>query len=920
MKKTYLIIALIANSVAIAADSAPPAKPALMQPASKLEEIVMVFKTHFDIGYTELASDVIQMYRTSMIDRALDTMQGMPPETQFVWTVSGWPLSQILWDGQDPVRRQRVEEAIRANRISWHAMPCSLETDSLDMETLARSLVFSDNLSKKYGKPLCRAGKMSDVPEHSWFIPTLLANAGVKFLHIGSNNQCVPPDAPDFFWWEGPDGSRVLVFFSKCTYGSALFPPEKWPFKTWFAMQMTEDNQGPPSAEHVKDLVATAKAKLPNVKVTIGTIDDFWKSISKEDLSKLPVVRSDMPDTWIHGIGSMPRETALAHNIRPKLSTWEMLDTWLVQAQLKPDDAKAQFAEAYERSLMFGEHTWGSQTEGIQDDMRGEKLLKALAEYRANGKPKQLVKPGIAFFEESFDQKRRYIWRTRDLVEPGLATDMKLLAENVAVDGSRIVVFNSLPWTRSAIVSVPKASLKDLPPGPLSASAGQAETPVSDAGTNLSFLAKNLPASGYATFVLRKAAPPATAQPGDSSGPLRFENAFFTMIVDPTRGGISSLVDKKTGRELVEQGGDAALGQYLFEQFGGKDVFAFIGDYSTYGRGRGVYRDAAITQEGINQSGQQLGKPFMPVDVNYSANYAANGTVKLDRDAQGELITLTMPPSGKNPDPVTLRIRLYDALPYLDLEWEIANKTPDRTPEGGWLCLPFNLKNPTWKLGRLGAVTDPAKDIVGSANFHLFALETGVSVRDEDGFGVAVCPLDSPLVSLGEPGLWKFSKAWTKRKSRVYVNLFNNKWNTNFPLWIDGSWRSRVRLWTLDARSTDWDMVGPSWEARTACAVGVADGKAGQLPLEQEGVKLSRPGVLVTAFGPNPYGDGTVLRVWEQAGTTGEITVTLPAATKFTTAMPVNLRGEKTGEPLNFTSSKFTFQLKGYAPASFILQ
>jgi len=150
---------------------------------------------------------------------------------------------------------------------------------------------------------------------------------------------------------------------------------------------------------------------------------------------------------------------------------------------------------------------------------------------------------------------------------------------------------------------------------------------------------------------------------------------------------------------------------------------------------------------------------------------------------------------------------------------------------------------------------------------------SGVSVRDEDGYGVAVCPLDNPLVSIGEPGLWKFSKTWTERKSRVYVNLSNNMWNTNFPLWIEGSWHSRVRIWPLDNKSTDWDMVGPSWEARTSCVAGVTEGKAGKLSPQSEGVGISRPGVLLTAFGPNPYGDGTILRLWEQAGKSGKCTV-----------------------------------------------
>ena len=116
------------------------AATAAAQQNSKVEEIIIVFKTHFDIGYTHLASDAVNGYRTTMIDDALNSIEGMPPNQQFVWTLPGWPLTQILWKGQDPVRRHRVEEAIRSGRIAWHALPYTVETDGLDMESLARGL------------------------------------------------------------------------------------------------------------------------------------------------------------------------------------------------------------------------------------------------------------------------------------------------------------------------------------------------------------------------------------------------------------------------------------------------------------------------------------------------------------------------------------------------------------------------------------------------------------------------------------------------------------------------------------------------------------------------------------------------------------------------------------------------------------
>ena len=119
---------------------------------------------------------------------------------------------------------------------------------------------------------------------------------------------------------------------------------------------------------------------------------------------------------------------------------------------------------------------------------------------------------------------------------------------------------------------------------------------------------------------------------------------------------------------------------------------------------------------------------------------------------------------------------------------------------------------------------------------------------------------------------------------------------------------------------TDAVMATPALEARNPLLAVSATGKGKTLPAEQTGISLSRKGSIVTAFGQNPDSAGTLLRVWEQAGTSGELTVTLPAGAKFVTATPVNLRGEKTGEPLNITDGKFTFNLNPYAPASFALE
>jgi hypothetical protein len=88
------------------------------------------------------------------------------------------------------------------------------------------------------------------------------------------------------------------------------------------------------------------------------------------------------------------------------------------------------------------------------------------------------------------------------------------------------------------------------------------------------------------------------------------------------------------------------------------------------------------------------------------------------------------------------------------------------------------------------------------------------------------------------------------------------------------------------------------------------------LPPVLKGLALSRKGITVTAFGPNPDGDGTLLRLWELAGTSGDCTVTLPEAMKVTSVQPIDLRGRPTGEPLPIRERTMTLPVNAFAPVS----
>jgi hypothetical protein len=863
-----------------------------MRAESQVKEIVIVFKTHFDIGYNDLVTNILTRYRTKFTDGALKLIEEsrqLPVDEQFAWTVPGWPLKEMLWPGQTPERREKLQQAFKEGRFAVHSLPFSLETESLDLEDLVRGLTFSAALARAAGLEIPRAAKMTDVPEHTWVLPTLLQHAGVNFLHIGCNPASRVMAVPPLFWWEGPDGARVLTEYSP-EYGTQLMPPANWPYHTWLAMIMTGDNQGAPTAAEVNSIRARIARELPGVKLKFGKLEDFSDAIRAEKNEHIPVVRGDMPDTWIHGFESMPIETKQAWDVRPLEGAVAMLDTELRAGGVNPSPLGQPLALAYENSLLYSEHTfgyYGSQPGGF---WYGEAWKQKLAE----GK--------YARFLKSFDDKRAYIHTTASIVTNALDERMQLLAQNVAADGPRIVVFNPLPWERSGGVEVQLpgddfAGVRDLSNGHLvkmSASEGR----------TLRFMAEAVPPGGYKTFQ-----PIAGAGANETASRRAgvIENKFFRLKVEAARGGLVSLADLKTGRELVAAKDENSFGSYWHERFAVTNVNAFVKSYSRFQGG---------------WAANDFGKPGMPGPDQspYAMFLLTNWTVSVQASALAQTIILHSADAAPLAKSVTLKYTLPAGQPYLDLEWTIDEKTPNPIPEGGWLCLPFNLEQPKFELARLGSLIDPARDIIDGGNRELLCLNSGMTVTGPDGFGVGLCPLDSPLVSLGEPGLWKFSLHDMPRRGRVFINLYNNQWDTNFPLWQDGSWNSRVRLWVVRGGDAEKNIITPSWEARSPLIVAYGDGSRGKLPVMKTGLQLSRRGVLVTLFGPDPYSDKTLLRVWELAGHAGSLTVNLPSDFRAIRAVPVNLRGELAGDAVKIRNGAFRFKLGAFTPASFRLE
>ncbi len=864
--------------------------------SSQVTDIVVVFKMHVDIGYTDWAEGVLQKYSNEMLDQTLKSIEvtfTLPRNEQFVWTIPGWPLKYML-ENCNEQNRIKLEKAIKNGRIVPHALPVTFQTEASDNESLVRGLSTTSHINSAFGLPEARDAKLTDVPSHSRVLPTILKNAGIDFLHIGCNPGSISPDVPRLYWWQGPDGKRLLTMYWAEYYGSDILPPKDWPHKTWLAMIHTHENIGAPTPDEVASILKTAREKMPGAKVKIGRLSDFYDLLIKEN-PELPVITGDMPDTWIHGYMSMPKETKISKHLQRETFNTEILNSQMNLWGVVSNSLNPYIEEAFENMILYDEHTFGAaMTHADQhkwtyyDEF---KINKSLGNYE--------------YIEGSWNEKANRIRKAEKIIKPLMQSRLKKLASSIKVDGKKIVVYNPLPWPRSGRVEffagIYKKNfrvygLKEEKTGDI--------IPVFEDYNLLSFDAGTIPSLGYKTY--QPVLEPISVQRETHIDTLnnRLENRFFRIQIDRKLGTLLSVFDKKSQRELVDSASDFGFGEYFLERPGQIMIEKYNKDYIKPGSENWAKDEMIRTNVPYQQ--QKIFKGSCD-RINYQdMGNAVRATVLChlnDDDQQSYLVSYT----------------LYENQPYIEIAWGVHGKTPNPLPEAGWLSIPFAVNKPEYRLYRTGGIVDPQTEFVRRTNSDYYFLNTSMALFDNKGSGVAInCPT-SPGVSIDKPGLFQFSGTKQLSTGRVYVNLFNNQWGTNFTEWIEGSFSAKMYLWSYENYDSEKTFVTPSEETRVPLKGVFFEGNPGSQSATKQGISLSQKGILITAF--YSIDEGMLLRLWEQAGVGSNCIVTLPSGSPFNKAFPCNLRNKiKSDQGIEITNNSFQFKIRANQPASFILK
>lgn len=836
---------------------------------NKLKTIYVVFKTHFDIGFTGLASEVVESYQGSMLQKALQICQltsANPEGHRYVWTMPSWPLKKSLATTEPSLREQAIK-LVEEGRLTWHALPFTTHTDFCGIEEFVRGLEINAELGRDFGQKRI-AAKMTDVPGHTRMLPSLLAKAGVKFLHLGCNACVNPPEVPLCFFWQGPDGDGIVTFYTKGGYGTGLFPPEDWKYPVWLALMNTNDNEGPHSPEIIPEILQKVELKAPGVKVVIGNLDDFAQAFLACN-PKLPVIDTDLADSWIHGVGTYPAEVSRLRALRKMVMNTEgvLALEGLFTGSPPDEDTKGSLSEVYENILLFDEHTWGLDTK--------LSLLPMHNGERVYAKQQFLEEKGSAVYqrlEASWEEKSGYVlmaekalrevvnrrWAGDRTFRPTSAQRQAVLPSGAQSEAQqpapnqegKIAVYNLLAWNRDGEADL--TGLVTLGQGLVDA-AGRVY-PVYNQITGCRVWLENLPALGCRVYTVTDHATAYHTRPlavPDGAGGAILENSRIILSIDGKTGRIDRFFDKLNGKEWVA--GEAPFGEYQYMVHGKERIVRYLKDYAY-----------DLTDWYLADNG----RPGYP-RVNDRIFAATSCVVEItNTDRQGVVrVTWQMPEESVtkfgNAPSVIMEVSLAAEMGFADLVYRITDKVETPFAESGHFIFTLDAKNPQYAIQKMGAVFDPATDIQPGANNSLYCCDRWMTVTDGP-YGIAFFPKDTPLLSIGENGIYRYTKAYKPNKPVLYWNAFNNQWGTNFPQWIGGNFRFAFRIYPYTGKWNETDLPKRAEEYATPLFP-VKDGRAYALLAE------TIENATVLALKSANDGRGYILRLQESRGKKGEL-------------------------------------------------
>jgi len=804
-------------------------KDLLIKPVRKMT-IYILPHSHTDIGYTEIQTAIEKKQVQNLVDgiRYAKQTAGYPEGARFVWNVEVTWAADLYLNRLGEEAKKDFFEAARNGQISFNGMYLNELTGLCRPEELLHLFKYSTELAKKTGQTI-DAAMISDVPGYTWGTVTAMAQAGIRYFSVAPNyvdriGDILVKWENKPFWWVSPSGQeKVLVWIPLKGYALSHMISKLTPeWVTDYLGQLAKmnypydiahirwsghgDNSVPDPAicEFVKDW----NTKYTWPKFIISSTSEAFGAFEKKYGQQIPSVSGDWTPYWEDGAGSSALETGMNRNTAERLSQAEVI--WALQDPAKYPGQK--FEDAWKKVLLYSEHTWGAWC--------------------------SITDPENQMTKEQWEIKKGYAddaaTMTDELFKPLMTDALR----------SKIDVVNTNSWTRKEMVFLSKEQ----------SSAG--DKVVDESGK---VMKSQRLANGELAFLGAVVAPFSSARFTIIKGKVipegsviisgnKISNNLIECVIDSIKGDITSLIDKRTGKNMVDKTGGKAANQYIFLE--GND----LANLKTNGQ-------VKIT---IKENGPLLGS----VEITSEAP-GCNKLIRqiwLAHDAD-YLVIMNIVDKKRAPMPEKVG-EWYDA----------QNKNKESVNFGFPFAVPGGVMRLDLPLGQM----IPEQDQMPSACKNWFTVGRWADVSNELE-GVTWVTMDAPLVEVGEisatligsqnnPDIWRKKVEPTQT---LYSWAMNNHWGTNYRQHQEGPVVFRYILrphGAFDATETARFATGFS----QPLVVRPASKEPYTVPF-----KLESKSVTVIAFKPADDGEGFILTLYNPGKATDNFTLKPQSGSKI---------------------------------------
>ena len=433
-----------------------------------------------------------------------------------------------------------------------------------DGESQARSILLGKRFyQKEYGVDV-RIGWNPDSFGYNWQTPQIYKKTGIDYFVTQKMTWNDTNQLPfKLFWWESPDGSKVLTYFPH-DYANNNLNPVRLSADLATARErspgMTEmmdlygigDHGGGPTRAVLDEGAHWSQPDkiIPHYK--FGTAQTFFNTVEKQ-------VAPESPDWDYFSImkGYKAPETPAEGQIA--------IPTWKSELYLEYHRG-VQTTQAQHKANMRNSEEWALNAEKYASlawldgkSYPNDQLTDAWKTITFNDFHDLAAGSGIGIiYKQAQEQFDKTHLETDQISQKSLETIAAQINTKAAGEVP-VLVFNPLAWERSGPVEV-QVQMPNAAPNGVSVLDAQGHAlPVvelsKDPKTNsfkLLVEAKNVPSMGYEVLHVVPGEKPFTSDL--KANGLTLENAAVRVTVDKTTGCITSLFDKKSNFETLAQG------------------------------------------------------------------------------------------------------------------------------------------------------------------------------------------------------------------------------------------------------------------------------------------------------------------------------------------------------------------------------